>query len=147
MNEAGQAAALRAYARTKNRAAAAVAADVSIGTIDRVLRENADFREAFEQAGALYVMRLEEEAYRRGHDGVPRQKALGSGDNMTIVEELQYSDAILLRLLERHEKLWRKGEVREHEGQVSAAISLDSLTATQRARLREILDESSQDET
>lgn len=147
MDEAGRKAVLRAYRRTKNRARAAAAAGVHIGTVDRWLRESPDFREAFEHAGAMYVARLEREADRRAHSGVERQKALGSGEHMTIVTERHYSDAILLRLLERHDKRWRKGEVVEHEGSVSVPLDLDSLTPRQRVLLRELLEAGGPGET
>lgn len=137
----GVAIVLACYRKTKSRAAAAEAAGVHIGTIDKRLRDDPDFRQAFDQAGAMYVQRLAAEAERRAHDGVERQKALGSGDNMVIVTEQHYSDVLLLRLLERHDKRFRKGEVIEHEGKIAAAIGLDSLSPEARRKLREILEE------
>ncbi len=142
-----KAVACRAYAKLKNRAGAADAAGVSVSSIDTHLREDPDFRKAFDQAGDMYVRRLEKEADRRAHDGVPRQKALGSGDDFRVVTEQHYSDVIMLRLLERHEKKWRKGEVLEHSGQVAAAVDLSALSPDARRKLRDLLEQVDQDST
>lgn len=147
LTPAGRAAILKNYARWKNRAAAAAAADVHIGTLDVLLREDPAFRKDFEQAGEQYIARLEKEVERRAHDGIPRQKALGSGDSMVIVTEQHYSDVLMLRLLERHEKRWRKGEVLEHSGQVAAAVDLSALSPDARRKLRDLLEQVDQDTT
>jgi len=86
------------------------------------------------------VQRLAAEAERRAVDGVARYRMLGSGDSAEMVTEQHYSDAIMLRLLERHDKRFRKGEVIEQETRVSGAIGLDKLPADARAKLREVLE-------
>lgn len=57
---------------------------------------DADCREAeLEAADAL-----EEAARERAVHGVVREKVIGSGENARYIEEVQYSDALLIRLLE-----------------------------------------------
>ena len=56
------------------------------------------FSDAYDEAIANAADLAESELRRRAIDGVTRVKALGSGDNMTIIEEQQYSDTLLLAL-------------------------------------------------
>ena len=136
-----RAAAVEAYAKTGATICAADAAGVTLRTIQNNLKDDPDFRDAMEAAKARYVQRLAKEAERRAVEGVDRIKAVGTGDNMEIVTEKHYSDGIMLRLLERHDKKFRKGEVIEQETRVSGAIGLDKLSPAAREKLREVLEE------
>lgn len=75
-----------------------VAGIKSRNTIANWLKDEV-FAAAYADAEAEAADALEEEARRRAVVGVVRQRALGSGDNMTIVDEYVYSDTLLLALL------------------------------------------------
>ena len=67
-------------------------------TIYRMRDTDEQFSDAYDEAIANAADLAESELRRRAIDGVTRVKALGSGDNMTIIEEQQYSDTLLLAL-------------------------------------------------
>lgn len=90
---------------------------------------NLDWQEAEDEAADA----LEAEARRRAHDGVLRERCIGSGVNAKFVEELQYSDTLLLALLkaERPDKFAdrSKTELSNPDGKLSPVIGDTDLAA------------------
>jgi hypothetical protein len=142
---AAENAAVAAYAKTGAKVAAADAGGVTLRTIQNHLKADPAFAERMLHAKAQYVHMLATEAERRAVEGVDRVKMVGTGADAEIVHERHYSDGIMLRLLERHDKAYRKGEVIEQETKHSGAIGLDKLSAAGRAKLRDVLEESEAD--
>lgn len=89
---------LDAFARCGIVKTALLAAGCTRAQLARWRREDAfdaAYLEAQEDANDL----LEGEARRRAFEGVVRERCLGAGDNARFIEELVYSDPLLLALL------------------------------------------------
>lgn len=86
---------LVAYAALGRVDLAAEAAKIERASHYRWLREHADYRAAFEQSREQVAQRLEDEAFRRAHDGVERPVTV-AGERELIRE---YSDTLLIFLL------------------------------------------------
>jgi len=63
------------------------------------LRSDPDFEAAYREALEDATDTMESEAYRRAVNGVLRTKAIGSGENTQFIDELHYSDPMLMFLL------------------------------------------------
>lgn len=133
--------------KTGNKSVSARAIGFAPGTIKRHRDEDAKFDadciEALDEAADA----LEAEARRRAVEGVLREKFIGSAKNGKFIEELQYSDALLIRLLEANKPQKfasrTKAEVSNPDGSLRApsddkqlAVALASLLALAEARAR-----------
>lgn len=79
--------------------ALAVAGIKSRPTVDKWRREDEQFAEAYQEALDTAADTLELEARRRAVEGVTTIKWVGKGDDREPVEEVKYSDTLLLALL------------------------------------------------
>ena len=109
-------------------------------TVNAWRRDDEVFSAAYDEAIEDANDTLEAEAHRRAVEGVTRLKALGSGENMTIVEEVSYSDTLLLALLKANkpEKFAErsKTELTSPDGSFKPDSSTESA-----ARIAALLDE------
>jgi hypothetical protein len=126
------AAALRATTASKN------GERVQRNTVMR-WRTDPEFEAAFQEALETATDELESEARRRAYEGVVRQKVIGSGENALLIEELQYSDPLLLALLKanRSDKFAERTKS-EISGPGGTAIEMNDTSAA--ARIAAILD-------
>lgn len=121
--------------------AAAQAAGVkSVSTIYNWRKNDPAFSEAYDEALLSAADSLEVEARRRAVDGVVRVKVIGTGENARTIDEIVYSDSLLLALLKAkkpHEFAERsKSEISGPDG--GAIETNDTASA---ARLMAILEE------
>lgn len=86
--------------RTGLKTVAAAAAGIHIQTAKMRVLKDPEFAEAVKDAREEAAEVLEKEAWRRAVEGVTRQKVIGSGENALLIEEQQYSDPLLIKLLE-----------------------------------------------
>src|SRR5207244_2289826 len=83
---------------------------------------DAEFAEAWDDAEAAGTDRLEDEAYRRGHDGVAKPVFRKGG---ACGEVQQYSDSLLMFLLKsRRPGKYRDRTAHEHTGRDGAPIEV-----------------------
>src|SRR4030095_1521706 len=99
---------LAAYAATASVKAAAAAAKLAFVTHYDWLKNDQTYRAAFEGVQDQAAQALEDEAVRRAHEGVKRPVLYqgkpvktGRGRSSRILYETEYSDQLLLALLER----------------------------------------------
>ena len=98
-----------------NKARAAKLLGIQVSAIDTYVKNNSAYAEALEQATAEGCERLYSEAWRRAHDGVDKVIYYKGKE---VGKERVYSDAILIRLLEAHDKRFtRKQELSTPDGQ------------------------------
>lgn len=134
--------------KTGNKSVSARAIGFAPSTVIRHRQEDSSFDadciEALDEAADA----LEAEARRRAVEGVLREKSIGSGDNARFIEEYQYSDTLLIRLLEANkpQKFAQrtKAEISNPDGSMrppaddkQLAVALASLLALAEARMRE----------
>lgn len=129
------------YARTGIVADACRAAGISRPTYVRWRDTDEEFRIAFLDAQEDAADAAESELRRRAIEGVVREKVIGSGENARFIEEVQYSDTLLLALNKalRPEKFAdrSKTELTSPDGSMSPAAG-DTQAA---ARVAAILEE------
>lgn len=117
-------------------------------TLRRHREQDASFDELWTEADDDFADKLEQEAIRRAHDGVERQKVLGFKDDYEVVTEHHYSDALLLRLLEARNPVRftnrSKTEISNPDGSLGVQIDdttlvakLTSLLAAATARMQQ----------
>lgn len=99
VTDEGKQAFLDALAKTGIIGSACRAAGVSRSAVYVWRQNDEQFADAYTEALADAHDTIEAEAHRRAVEGVTRQRALGSGENMQIIEELVYSDSLILALL------------------------------------------------
>lgn len=87
---------LDVFAKTGNVTASATVAEISRKTVYERRKEDAEFASAWDEAEQASHDRLEQEAFRRAHDGVEDFKV---GPNGQFVEMRRYSDTLLIFLL------------------------------------------------
>lgn len=68
-------------------------------TINNWCRDDAEFKAGYEEAVATAADTLEAEARRRAVEGVIRAKMIGKGDDARLIDEVHYSDPLLIALL------------------------------------------------
>lgn len=138
-NERAQDAAVSTMALTGNRTAAAKAAGVHLSTVEDYLKNDAEFRERMREAKGQYVATLEKEAHRRAVEGVFRQRP---GPGGTLIDEMVYSDVLLIKLLEANDRAkFGRHQVVERKDDDGKSIGLDQLSPESREKLRRILEE------
>lgn len=133
--------------KTGNKSVSARAIGFAPSTVAHHRQEDtafdADCVEALDEAADA----LEAEARRRATEGVLREKYIGTKDNGRFIEELHYSDALLIRLLEANkpQKFASrvKSEISNPDGSMrpppddkQMAVALASLLALAEARMR-----------
>lgn len=133
---------------TGNPSVAARAIGFAPSTLRRHKDEDAAFAEEWADALDEAADALEAEARRRALDGVTREKYIGTKDNGRFIEELHYSDTLLVRLLEANkpDKFANrsKTELSNPDGSMTPALGdtevaarLASLLALAEARMKE----------
>ena len=133
-----RAAAVRAYALTGNRTAAADAAGVHTSTIDAYLREMPEFRAEMEHAKGEYVKMLEAEATRRAVEGWDEDR-MGAGGILYQVKK--FSDPLLLHLLKKKAPEEHGDSIKiDQTTRVSGSLGLEQLSPESREELRRILE-------
>lgn len=91
---------LELFARQGNISAACRALGLERRRVYDWQESDDQFAAAFREAEIESTERLEAEAYRRAHDGVARTKrAYYAGEVIDEIEELEYSDTLLIFLL------------------------------------------------
>ena len=101
-------------------AKAARAAGYSRASIYEWRQADEAFRAAWEEALEEGTDRLEDEAFRRAHDGVPKA-VFYKGDRIATVQE--YSDTLTIFLLKaRRPEKFKERTTTEHTGQEGGAI-------------------------
>lgn len=78
---------------------AALRAQVTTRAVRDWRAKDPQFAEGFADAMEQAADALEAEARRRAHDGVERERVIGSGENARFITEYQYSDQLLMFLL------------------------------------------------
>lgn len=111
---------LAKLAESGQKGASAKAADVSLFAVWKRRHGDAEFARAENDAQRVFDDGLESEAYRRAVDGVTTVITRKDGSTFTKTE---FSDTILLRLLERRETgSWRQKLDVKHQGQVEGVF-------------------------
>jgi hypothetical protein len=130
--------AIKVYSETNSRVKAAKAAGVHLATLERHLQRDPTFRECMLQAKAVYVAKLEEEAYRRAVTGVTQSKP---GPGGVWYDVTTYDTALLLHLLKKADPA-RHGDTKtvEVKHTKSTAIDLEQLSPEKRELLRQLLE-------
>lgn len=133
---------------TGNPSVSARAIGFSPATLKRHREQDAQFAEDWAEAEMEAADALEAEARRRALEGVIREKWVGPADGGHFVEELHFSDSLLIRLLEANkpEKFANRskteltspdGSMTPSLGDTELAARLSSLLALAEARMKE----------
>lgn len=133
---------LDALARTGVVRTACLASGMSRTAVRNSRRNDPDFEEAFHEALEDAADLMEDEARRRAVDGVLRTKVIGSGPNAQVIDELHYSDSLLMFLLKgaRPEKFAERTKS-ELSGPNGQPLDSGKCDATGAARIAAMLDE------
>lgn len=133
-----QDAAVRRYAETANRVAAADAAGICLGTLEVYLREDPKFRARMDHAKGQYVEMLEKEALRRAVEGWDEPR-MGAGGVMYDIRK--FDSTLLLHLLKKKAPAEHGDSIKVDQNTTVTEIPLDfsKLSAESRRQLREIL--------
>jgi hypothetical protein len=147
LTDAAKQAAIRAMEKTGNKAAAAMAAGISMETFYKKTgtmesRCDPEFREAIELAHEKYVLSLEQEAYRRAVEGWDEDK-IGAGGMLYSVRK--FSDPLLIHLLKKKAPKVHGDKVEvEQTTTVRGDIGLRDLSPESRDLLRKIIERESE---
>jgi hypothetical protein len=130
---------LAAFRATCRVCDAAKVAGIDVSLHHRWMREDPQYRADFLESRDIAAQRLEDEAVRRGCDGVKktlyyRGKPIHVGKTRAHAHEVEYSDQLLLATLRRLNPEWRE-RVDTH---VSGSLDLVELLHDGRKRLLEM---------
>lgn len=132
---------LQEYAKHRCIRRAAKTAGVSDMAVFDLRRRSPEFADAMLSAEATYVETIIAAAHERAVDGVDEPIF---GQNGQVGTRKRFSDALLLRLLQRYDPAFRETTTTKVEGRVEHALTIDldalrRLPAEKRTQLREIL--------
>ncbi len=97
---------LKAYIQTASISRAAIVAKIDRGRHYQWLKEDPDYKEAFEEAQEVAIQGLEDEAIRRAYEGVD-EPVYQQGEQVGTIR--RYSDTLMIFLL----KAFRPGKYRD----------------------------------
>jgi hypothetical protein len=112
---------LRVFEERGNVRNACKAASISRSAVYQRLETDEAFKALFDEARENAADRLEDEAWRRGHDGV--EQSIYSKDGELVGSRIEYSDTLLIVLLKanRPEKFKDKF-LNEHKGELTVKM-------------------------
>lgn len=120
--------------------AARAAGFTSYSSLYQLRKSDPEFAEAWTEALDNAADMLELEARRRAVQGVTRVKVIGSGENAQMIDEVHYSDTLLLALLKaKKPSEFAERSKTEISGPDGKAIETNDTSAA--ARLLAILEE------
>lgn len=116
------------------------AASIARATAYRYRQLEEDFALAWADAEQESTERLEEEAFRRAHDGLRRNKYDARGN--LLCEELVYSDTLMIFLLKaRKPERYRERYEFKHSGEVkTSGVDLSKLSLEDARELQALLE-------
>lgn len=112
---------------------------VSIWTVNEHLKNDADFKQGFEDAMYTYRESLVKEIHRRGVDGVV-EPVFYKGARVDKGALLRFSDTLLLALARRHIPEFREKTESTNVNLDTGLADLEKLSPEQREALKRLLD-------
>lgn len=139
--EPQQALFLQQYALNRCVRKSARIAGISDMAVFDLRKRSPEFAEKMQQAEDAYVERIVHAAHKRAVEGVD-EPIFGQGGQ--VGTRKKFSDALLIRLLQRYDPSFRETSTTKVEGRVEHALTIDlealkRLPAEKREQLREIL--------
>ena len=123
---------LESLSRNGKRVDAATAAGIIYSTAFRRRKSDPLFAQAEDEALNMALATWEQEAIRRAVDGCAHEKFDSEG--RLLSKRVEYSDVLLLRLLERLDPTWRQKQQVEHSGGVAFESREDRQKTLEQAR-------------